>query len=57
MPLDRLVLLLVCVIGAAAATVFVAATLGGRLSSPWPGLPLLSLGALVAYVVVRRIRR
>ncbi len=57
MPLDRFVLILVCVIAAAAATVFVAATLGDTLLSSWPGLPLLSVAALVAYVVVRRIRR
>lgn len=54
MPLDKLVLILVAVVIAAAATVWLAAVVSA--SMVWPlGFALLIPGALVAYVVVRVI--
>ena len=54
MPLDRLVLILVCVIGAAGATVWVGTLLvAGASVSPVLGLGLLGLAALAAWVFWR----
>ena len=57
MPLPRLALILIAVIAAAAATNVVAVSLAGILPSPWPGLSLLSVVGLVAYLIVRREQR
>jgi membrane protein implicated in regulation of membrane protease activity len=53
MPLDRFVLILVAVIGAAGATVWTAATLMAAAVAPvWALLSLIPAG-LVAYILVR----
>ncbi len=53
MPLDRLVLIVVAVVAAAALTVWIAATLSAVLAFPgWSMLALIPV-ALVAYVLVR----
>lgn len=57
MPLDKFVLMLVVVIAAAGATIWI----GGLLMvtwgvSPWAGAAFAVPSALVAYVVVRVIR-
>lgn len=55
MPLDRLVLILVAVIAAAGATIWVAATLLAAVVAPgWAALALIPTG-LAAYVVLRVI--
>ena len=54
MPLDRLVLILVIVVVAAMATVWIGATVAASVAFPAGGL-LLIPAALVAYVVVRVI--
>jgi membrane protein implicated in regulation of membrane protease activity len=51
MPLDRLVLIIVCVLCAAAATVYVGvALLASTQMPPMMGLAMLSIIALCAYV-------
>ena len=56
MPLDRLVLIIVCVIAAALATVYVGTVLLAATQMPTPlGLAVLSLIALCAYVMWRVI--
>lgn len=55
MPLDRLVLILVCVVAAAGATVWLAAVLMASSVAPW-GLAALIPAGLAAYVAVRVIR-
>ena len=56
MPLDRLVLIIVCVVTAAAATVWVAtALLASTQLPPMAGLAVLSIVALCAYVAWRVI--
>ena len=55
MPLDRLVLILVAVVAAAGATVWVATTLLATAVAPLPALLVLIPTGLVAYVVVRVI--
>jgi membrane protein implicated in regulation of membrane protease activity len=51
MPLDRLVLIIVCVLGAAAATVYVgAAVIASTQMPPFMGMAVLSIIALCAYV-------
>lgn len=56
MPLDKFVLIIVCVIAAAGATVWVGAALVASTQfPPAGGLAMLSLIALCAYVVWRVI--
>lgn len=56
MPLEKLVLIIVCVIAAAAATVWVGAALLASTQLPPPvGLAVLSVIALCAYVAWRVI--
>lgn len=56
MPLDRLVLIIVCVIGAAAATVWAAtALIASTQLAPVAGLGVLSIVALCAYIAWRVI--
>ncbi len=56
MPLDRLVLIIVCVVAAALATVWIGtALLASTQLPPLAGLTLLSVLALVAYIVWRVI--
>ena len=56
MPLDRLVLIIVCVIAAALATVYVGVALLSATRMPTPlGLAVLSVIALCAYVLWRVI--
>jgi membrane protein implicated in regulation of membrane protease activity len=55
MPLDRFVLILVLVLAAAGATVWVAAMAGAVPHLPGLGLGVASLAALLAYVIVRVI--
>lgn len=51
MPLDRLILILVCVVSAAAVTVYVAvALLASTQMPPVMGLAVLSVIALCAYI-------
>jgi len=55
MPLDKLVLILVCVIIAAAATVWVGASLAATIQLPSVGWAAFIPAALVGYVVWRVI--
>ncbi len=56
MPIEKLALILVCVIAAAAATVWIGAALvASSVVSPALGLAVLSIVALVAYVFWRVI--
>ena len=56
MPLDRLVLIIVCVVAAAAATVWVTMALIASVQlPPFAGLAVLSMVALCAYVAWRII--
>ena len=48
MPLNRLLVIIACVIGAAAATVYLATRLAARDALPAPGLVTLTLVALCA---------
>ncbi|WP_272006335.1 hypothetical protein [Roseovarius sp. ZX-A-9] len=54
MPLDKFVLILVCVIAAASATVWIAVLLTAAIEIPFGWLGLIP-AALVAYVVFRVI--
>ncbi len=54
MPLDKLVLIIVCVLGAAAATVWVGTLITASFSLPFGWLTLIP-AALVGYVVFRVI--
>ena len=54
MPLDRLVLILVCVIAAAGVTVWLGALLLAAINVPFAWLALIP-AALVAYIVARVI--
>jgi len=54
MPLDKLVLIIVCVLGAAAATVWVGTLIAASFSLPFGWLTLIP-AALVGYVVFRVI--
>lgn len=54
MPIDRLVLIIVCVIAAAGATVWLIATLGAALTVPFGWLLVIPV-ALIAYVLIRII--
>lgn len=54
MPLDKLVLILVCVIAAAAATIWLGTLLAAAVNLPFGWLVLVP-AALVAYVVFRVI--
>jgi hypothetical protein len=58
MPLDKLVLILVCVIAAAGATIWIAATVLAALSFPFGWfavLPALLAGYIVYRVVAERV--
>jgi membrane protein implicated in regulation of membrane protease activity len=55
MSLDKLVLILVCVIGAAGATLWLGSLLFAAWNVPFLGFALIPVG-LVAYVIVRVIR-
>lgn len=55
MPLDKLVLILVCVVIAAGVTVWVGASLAAAIQLPGVGLAALIPAALVGYVVWRVI--
>lgn len=55
MPLDRIVLIVVCVIAAAGATVWLGVFLSATLSLPFPGLLLLLPVGLVVWLVWRVI--
>ena len=51
MPLDRLVLIITCVIAAAGATIWVVAALfASSQASPLAGVAMLSIVALAAYI-------
>ena len=54
MPLDRLVLIIVCVIAAAAATVWLGTLIAASVSVPFGWLTLIP-GALIAYIAWRVI--
>lgn len=54
MPLDKFVLIIVCVIAAAGATIWLATLIFAALSIPFGGLVLIP-AALVGYVVFRII--
>ena len=56
MPLERLVLILVCVLAAAGLTVWIGGLVVSAWALPWPGvLALGSITALVLYVVGRAV--
>ncbi|MCR8826657.1 hypothetical protein [Pseudosulfitobacter koreensis] len=55
MPLDRLVLIIVCVIAAAGATIWLALLVLATFTVPQVGVALLPV-ALIAYVLIRLIR-
>ena len=56
MPLERLVLLIVCVLAAAALTIWIGGLLVSAWALPWPAtLAVGSLTALVLYIVGRAI--
>lgn len=48
MPLNRLLFILICALGAAAATVYLATSLAARGALPAPGLIVLTVIALCA---------
>ena len=54
MPLDKLVLIIVCVLTAAAATIWLGAVLLAAVNVPFVGIALLP-AALVGYIVFRVI--
>lgn len=54
MPIDKLVLILVCVVAAAAVTIWLGVTLSTALSLPFGWLVIIP-AALVGYVVFRVI--
>lgn len=56
MPLDRLVLIIVIVIAAAGATVWIAASVAAGLAHP-VGFTLLVPAALVAWILLRVIQQ
>lgn len=55
MPLDRFVLMLVIVLGAAGVTVLAAVWMSATAMLPWLGISLLLPVGLVAYLLVRVI--
>ncbi len=55
MPLDKFVLVVVCVIAAAGVTVWVGALISAAFEMPWVGWPMFIPAALVGYVVWRVI--
>lgn len=54
MPIDRLVLIIVCVIAASAATIWLVAMLSAAVTVPFGWLLVIPV-ALIAYVVIRVI--
>lgn len=56
MPLDKLVLILVIVIVAAGATVFLGAWIMASSTLPWLGLGMAIPVGLLAYIVLRVVR-